>query len=179
MNLSIRLVTYAVLAAFYAASVPALPGTAPGAEPAVVRLLPVHGNRSVGTITFTDTEYGMLIIPDLTGLEPGLHAAHVHENGDCRDSPDGTSLGAAGDHYDPGRTGRHAGPYGDGHLGDLPNLVVEVDRRGVMPVLAPRVRAVDIRGRALILHAGADRYDAHATHSHGTGGDRAYCGIIG
>lgn len=176
--MSVRLVMCAELAVFVAASLGALPGTASEVESAVARLDPMHGEDAVGTVTFTDGEYGMLATPDLAGLDTGLHAAHIHENGDCGDSPDGTALGAAGDHYDPGRTTRHAGPYGDGHLGDLPNLVVEADGRAVMPVLAPRVRVADIRGRALILHAGADRYDAHATHSHGTGGDRTYCGVI-
>lgn len=132
----------------------------------------------IGTVRFEDSEYGLLILPDLHGLDPGPHAVHVHENPDCGKSADGTSAGAAGDHYDPDGSGRHAGPYGDGHLGDLPNLIVESDGSARVPVLAPRVKAADVRDRALMINAGTDRYEDHASHEHGKGGSRFYCGVI-
>ena len=130
----------------------------------------------VGELSFSDTEFGLLIEPSIEGIEPGLHGMHVHQNPDCGPREHEGKIvaaGAAGDHIDPAGTGTHAGPYGDGHLGDLPNLVVEDDGTATLPVLAPRVTVADLEGRALVLHAGPDRYDDE--HS---GGDRAYCGVI-
>jgi Cu-Zn family superoxide dismutase len=85
---------------------------------------------------------------------------------------------AAGDHYDPEGTDRHAGPYGDGHLGDLPNLIVEADGTATIPVLAPRLSVSEIYDRSIMIHAEPDRYDEHETHHHGKGGARIYCGVI-
>lgn len=132
----------------------------------------------VGSIVFTDSDYGLLVRPDLANMEPGMHAVHVHQNADCGESGDGIPAGNAGGHYDPANTGKHEGPYGSGHLGDLPNITVEADGTATVEVLAPRVRAQQLSGRAIVVHAGADRYDTHSGHRHGKGGMRMYCGII-
>lgn len=138
------------------------------------------GNK-VGRVQLEDTEYGLLITPDLAGLQPGLHGLHVHQNPDCGPAnKDGEVIpgGAAGGHYDPKDTDQHTGPYGGGHLGDLPNVMVEPDGSVSIPVLAPRVKVADVKGRSLMVHAGADRYSGHIQHSHGKGGTRMYCGVI-
>lgn len=130
----------------------------------------------VGTVTLADGPYGLMVTPDLHGLEPGPHGLHVHANPACGPSTAGgttTPAGAAGGHYDPAGSGRHAGPYGDGHLGDLPNLVVEADGTATIPVVAPRLHLADVRGRGLMIHAGPDRYTGRAP-----GGARGYCGVI-
>jgi Cu-Zn family superoxide dismutase len=155
--------------------------------------------EEVGRIYFRDTKYGLIIAPHLQGLTPGPHGAHLHEFPSCASHAD-SAPGGAGNHYDPARTGRHAGPYENGHLGDLPNLIADADGISRIPMLAPRVKLADIRNRALIIHAGADLYDmdpvdknipatktpaAHqgrAEHDHAatgamTGGDRMYCGV--
>jgi Cu-Zn family superoxide dismutase len=137
--------------------------------------------KDIGRIKLEDSQYGLVIKPDLSGLRPGLHGLHVHKNPDCGPAgKEGEVVpgGAAGSHYDPEGTGRHAGPYGDGHLGDLPNLMVEHDGTVSIPVLAPRVKVADIRDRSLMSHAGADRYTGHMKHTHGKGGARMYCGVI-
>ena len=134
--------------------------------------------KQVGSVRFTDSPFGLMIFPELNGLEPGPHAAHIHENPGCGTGNDGSPAGAAGNHYDPDSTNRHAGPYGDGHRGDLPNLVVEEDGTARIPALAPRLKAAEIKGRSLMIHAGADRFDTHSMHHHGTGGPRMYCGVI-
>jgi Cu-Zn family superoxide dismutase len=84
---------------------------------------------------------------------------------------------AAGGHYDPAGTGRHEGPYGDGHLGDLPPLYVDDGGWGSMPVLAPRVKVSDIRNRSLMIHAGGDNYSDHPAKL-GGGGARMACGVV-
>lgn len=136
---------------------------------------------SVGTVTFLDSQYGLLVAPNLHDLTVGPHATHIHENPSCAPTKMGDMVhpaGAAGGHYDPGESGYHTGPYGNGHLGDLPNLYVEADGTATIPVLAPRVKAADLKGRSLMIHAEADRYDAASDHQHSMGGPRMYCGVI-
>ncbi len=132
----------------------------------------------VGTINASETPYGTLFTPDLKGLPPGLHGFHVHEKGDCGPKEKNGVMTpglAAGGHYDPLGTGTHKGPYQNGHLGDLPALCVAQDGQASLPVLAPRVRLMDIKGRALIIHAGGDNYSDHPEL--GGGGPRWACGV--
>ena len=136
--------------------------------------------KSIGSVTVRDTTYGAIFTPDLKGLSPGLHGFHVHQYPDCGPKQkDGKMVPglAAGGHYDPAGTGGHEGPYGDGHLGDLPPLFVSNDGRATLPVLAPRVKVVDIRGRSLMIHAGGDNYSDHPSRL-GGGGPRQACGAV-
>ena len=136
--------------------------------------------KTVGTITAAQTPYGVVLTPDLSRLPPGLHGFHVHQNPDCGPKEEDGKLVAAlaaGGHYDPAKTGRHEGPYGNGHLGDLPAVFVTQDGTATYPVLAPRLKLSDLKGRALMLHAGGDN---HADHPQklGGGGARLACGVI-
>ncbi|QEA38077.1 superoxide dismutase [Pistricoccus aurantiacus] len=134
---------------------------------------------SVGTVTVEDTEYGLLLTPDLSGLEPGLHGFHVHENASCEPAEkDGEQVAAAaaGGHFDPQNTETHQGPYGDGHLGDLPVLMVDDDGMATTPTLAPRLKVSDLGGHALMIHEGGDNYSDNPEL--GGGGARVACGTI-
>jgi len=136
--------------------------------------------ETVGTITASQTSYGVLLTPDLSELPPGLHGFHVHLNPDCAPKEEDGKLVAAlaaGSHYDPARTGRHEGPYGNGHLGDLPAIFVTQDGRATYPVLAPRLKLSDLRGRSLMIHAGGDNH-ADLPQKLGGGGARIVCGVI-
>jgi Cu-Zn family superoxide dismutase len=136
--------------------------------------------RDIGTITASDSKYGLVLTPQLRDLPPGLHGFHVHEKPDCAHvMKDGKAVPAlaAGGHYDPANTGKHAGPYGNGHLGDLPALYVAADGTASLPVLAPRLKVADIRGRSLMIHAGGDNY-ADLPAPLGGGGARAACGVV-
>ena len=84
---------------------------------------------------------------------------------------------AAGGHYDPLKTDKHEGPYGDGHLGDLPFLYADKDGKALLPVLAPRLKVADLKGRALMIHAGGDNY-SDVPEKLGGGGSRLACGIL-
>ncbi len=135
---------------------------------------------SIGSVTVSTTPYGTLFTPDLTDLPPGLHGFHMHENPSCDPmEKDGKTVaaGAAGGHYDPEKTGRHEGPYGNGHLGDLPALYVDAEGKANYPVLAPRVKFSDVKGHALMIHVGGDN---HADHPEklGGGGARLACGVV-
>ena len=138
--------------------------------------------KAVGEVRLQDSAAGLLVATDLQGLAPGPYAVHIHEHPDCgpaRMHGNTVPAGAAGGHFDPAGTGRHEGPYGEGHLGDLPVMIAEQDGRVSIPVLAPRLKVRDVRDRSLMIHAGVDRYAHHAAHHHGMGGARMYCGIIG
>ena len=136
---------------------------------------------SLGTVVAEDHQYGLLLTPDLKGLETGVHGFHVHENPDCGPGKDNgeTKAGfAAGGHYDPENTGAHRGPYDDsGHLGDLPPLYVQSDGTNTTPVLAPRLEVADLDGRSLMIHAGGDNF-SDQPEPLGGGGARVACGVV-
>lgn len=172
-------VFFAVAAVLVATAGCAPAATEPDLLTATITIAEEDGRGlAVGTVEFIDTAYGLLVVPELRNLSPGPHAAHVHENPDCSEGVDGAPAGAAGGHYDPEGTGTHAGPYAQGHRGDLPNLIVESDGATSVPVLAPKLTASELRGRSIMIHAGADRYDEHSAHKHPKGGHRMYCGVI-
>lgn len=125
----------------------------------------------LGQVYFEDSKYGLLIKPQLSRLPVGLHGFHIHEHPDCGN--DGMS---AGGHFDPNTTNRHQGPYGEGHLGDLPVLATNNDGQANITLLAPRLTTQDIQGRAIMIHAGGDNYSD--TPPLGGGGSRIGCGKI-
>ncbi|MBN6031202.1 superoxide dismutase family protein [Pantoea ananatis] len=137
--------------------------------------------KSVGTVNIEETQYGLQFTPMLTGLKPGIHGFHVHAKGSCEPGEsEGKTVaaGAAGGHLDPDNTGKHLGPYGEGHLGDLPALYVDDQGKASYPVLAPRIKNLsEIKGKALMVHVGGDN---HADHPKplGGGGARFACGVI-
>jgi len=140
-----------------------------------------HGvGKSLGTVRAVDSKDGLVITPDLKGLPPGAHGFHVHENPSCQPKEkEGkmTSALAAGGHYDPADAGKHEGPAGKGHLGDLPVLSVAADGSANMPVTAPRLKAADLKGRSLMIHAGGDNY-SDQPQPLGGGGARIACGVV-
>lgn len=134
----------------------------------------------IGTVKLSDTPKGLALDPDLGGLTPGLHGFHVHEKPSCGTADkDGkqTAGHAAGSHFDPHRTGKHAGPMGEGHLGDLPALDVNEKGEAVRPLLAPHLKLSDIKGHALMIHAGGDNFSDDPKPL-GGGGPRVACGVI-
>lgn len=136
--------------------------------------------KAIGTITLKDSQYGLLLIPHLADLKPGIHGFHVHQNPDCGPAKEGGKVVpglAAGGHYDPQNTGRHEGPYGNGHLGDLPALAVDKGGKAKLPLLAPRLKLQDVKGHSLIIHAGGDNYSDQPKKL-GGGGARLACGVV-
>jgi Cu-Zn family superoxide dismutase len=134
----------------------------------------------IGTVKLSDSEKGLLVDPDIGGLTPGTHGFHVHEKPDCAPADkDGkrTAGHAAGGHFDPHKAGKHSGPHGDGHMGDLPALEVNENGEAVRTMLVPRLKLSEIKGRALMIHAGSDNY-SDTPKPLGGGGPRMACGII-
>ncbi len=95
----------------------------------VVTINKIDGNgvgAAIGTVTLSDGPNGLVVKPDLKELSPGEHGFHVHSNPDCGAANGAPGMAASG-HYDPAKAGKHLGPQGSGHLGDLPALVVAAD----------------------------------------------------
>lgn len=139
-----------------------------------------EGFKEIGTVTLSDSPYGLILTPQLMGLAPGIHGFHVHEKPDCGQAVEGDKMVpamAAGGHFDPKGTGKHEGPYGNGHLGDLEVLYVDKDLKAVLPVLAPRLKVKDVKGRSLMIHMGGDNY-SDQPEKLGGGGARIACGVI-
>lgn len=155
-------------------------GTAAAADRAIeMYLVSDQGmGQQIGTITATDSRFGLILTPKLSNLPQGIHGFHVHQNPDCGHMmPGGKPMAAlaAGGHYDPTKTDRHEGPYGNGHLGDLPALSVDKEGKAALPVLAPRLKVADLKGRSLMIHAGGDNY-SDLPEKLGGGGGRIACG---
>lgn len=133
----------------------------------------------IGFVTFSDGPDGLLMLVDVVGLVPGVHGMHVHEKGTCAPAlQDGKSVAglSAGPHFDPGTTGKHQGPAAKGHKGDLPAIEANANGQVQQELKAPNLKVADIKGRAVIIHAGGDTYQD--TPPLGGGGARVACGVI-
>ncbi|WP_312629680.1 superoxide dismutase [Cu-Zn] SodC [Scandinavium sp.] len=137
--------------------------------------------QSIGEVKITETDKGLEFAPDLKALPPGEHGFHVHAKGSCQPAMKegkASAAEAAGGHLDPDHSGKHEGPNGMGHLGDLPVLVVNNDGKATQPVLAPRLKKLDeIKGKALMIHVGGDNMSDQPKPL-GGGGARYACGVI-
>ncbi|MBD1552764.1 superoxide dismutase family protein [Pseudomonas typographi] len=138
--------------------------------------------KSIGTVTLTESPYGVVFTPQLSGVAPGVHGFHVHTNPSCAPTvADGKPVpaGGAGGHWDPKNTGKHSYPWDDGgHLGDLPALTFTADGKAEQPVLAPKIKQLAaLKGHAVMVHTGGDN---HADHPQplGGGGARFACGVV-
>jgi Cu-Zn family superoxide dismutase len=150
------------------------------ASPSVIQI-PIHNaqGQQIGSAKLTQLPDGVKINVSVTGLAPGQHGIHFHENGIC----EGPSFESAGAHFNP--TGRHHGlnnPEGP-HAGDLPNL--QADGQGSANVewiskavtLEPGKPNSLLKpgGTALIIH---ENPDDQVSDPSGNSGARIACGAI-
>lgn len=140
----------------------------------VVKLYNAAG-EPIGSATLEQVNDGVKVKITASGLTPGKHGFHVHENpiqdGDFK---------SAGAHFNP--THKHHGlenPQGS-HVGDMPNLVVGADntveaetiiQHGTLEKGQPN----SVLGRSLIIHAGEDD---NVTDPAGNSGERVAGGNI-
>lgn len=139
----------------------------------------IDRNREpVGTVELEEEGGAVELDIDLNGLEPGLHAIHIHEAGRC-DPPAFTS---AGGHFNPeNRQHGFNDPQGP-HAGDLPNIeirgdgTVDIELQNERVTLTSGANALlDGDGAAIVVHAG---HDDHRTNPAGAAGDRVACGVV-
>jgi Cu-Zn family superoxide dismutase len=173
---------------FVAVAVAGLALVAPaqaGPRPTFAAYIVDPSGKALGTATFVGVDTGgVQVRVDVTGLTPGLHGMHVHENGSCNALVDttgkSTPFGAAGGHYDPKAAGHHLGPNALGHAGDLPNLDVDDAGHARTTFYDDRFSVTgpdSIVGRSIVVHANEDNYTD--TPPNGGSGARVACGEIG
>ncbi len=118
--------------------------------------------KKIGTLTVKETKYGIEITVKASGLKSGKVGFHLHEKNDPKPTknPDGSLLigGGLGGHWDPDKTGVHAGPNGNGHRGDLEELIVKKDGTISQTVKSSRIKFSDIKGKGFVIHANPDNY---------------------
>jgi Cu-Zn family superoxide dismutase len=137
--------------------------------------------------TFQQTADGVMVQARISGMRPGLYAAHLHTTGLC----EGPGFESAGGHWNP--TGAQHGlnnPAG-AHTGDLLDedqaslgsnfragtdgvLVISGLSRGATLDSGPR-SLFDGDGTALVVHAGSDD---NMSDPSGNSGARMACGVV-
>lgn len=141
---------------------------------AIAELQPTQGNKVRGTVRFLDEGGKVRVIAEITGLTPGEHGFHVHENGDCS-APDASS---AGGHFNPTNQPHAARDAEARHIGDLGNLTADNSGRAQLDYVDSKLTLNgpnSILGKAVIVHAGRD--DLRSQPS-GDSGARVACGTI-
>jgi superoxide dismutase, Cu-Zn family len=141
-------------------------------------LISAKSNSAVsGTVTFTENEGKVSMLAKLSGLTPGIHAIHIHENGDCS-AEDGSS---AGGHWNPTNEDHGAWDHKMFHKGDIGNL--EADENGIATLTKEtdlwcincEDETKNIIGKTIIVHKDADDMMSQPS---GNAGDRIGCGEI-
>ena len=134
------------------------------------------GSTLTGMATFVQIGQTVMLHIEIKNVSPGLHAVHIHENGDCS-SPDGKS---AGGHWNP--TNVAHGKWGEGefHLGDIGNIDVGEDGTGTIELATDlweigTSSIYDVVGKGIIVHADADDFTSQPS---GNAGARIGCGVI-
>jgi Cu-Zn family superoxide dismutase len=157
---------------------PAKEGADQGPKKAVCVLIPTKDSKVSGIVTFTQTDDGVEVSGEITGLTPGKHGFHVHEFGDVS-SADGM---ATGPHFDPDMTKHHGGPHDpekERHAGDLGNIEADDSGKATIKAMDKDIQLHgphSIIGRALIVHAKADDLKSQPA---GDAGARIAQGVIG
>lgn len=135
--------------------------------------------RVVARADLRQASHALAVHVEAAGLAAGTYGMHLHAVGRCEPP----TFASAGSHWNP--TAHQHGrdnPAGM-HLGDLPNLVVGADGRGVIDFQVPSATLsgagpaalLDADGAAIVVHAQADDY---RTDPSGNSGTRIACGIV-
>ncbi|HYE31648.1 MAG TPA: superoxide dismutase family protein [Methylomirabilota bacterium] len=143
---------------------------------AVATLKPTEGNKTEGTIRFTQDGDKVKVVAHVTGLTPGQkHAFHIHEFGDAS-SKDGSS---AGGHYNPEGHQHGLPDASQKHAGDLGNLQANDQGVAHYEITVQNISIAGVKnpiiGRGVIVHAKHD----DGGQPVGNAGGRIAMGVIG
>ena len=130
-----------------------------------------------GTAVITASADKLTLTLAVTGLAAGNHGTHLHMVGKC----EAPGFITAGGHLNPsGHQHGTKNPAGS-HLGDLPNLAIDSQGRGVLSTqingtLSEAEAALfDGDGTAIVIHAAPDDY---RTDPSGNSGERIACAVL-
>lgn len=134
------------------------------------------GSEMTGMAIFSENDGQVTVTVEVEKAPPGVHAAHLHEFGDCS-SDDGKS---AGGHWNP--TTMDHGKWGEDHfhLGDLGNIEVNEEGFGSLTLTTDLWSLGtgddnDVVGLGIIVHASEDDFTTQPT---GAAGGRIGCGVV-
>ncbi|MEO8535438.1 MAG: superoxide dismutase family protein [Flavobacterium sp.] len=148
------------------------------AKTLTIVLEPKSNSTVTGTATFTEKNGKVTFVAKMAGLQPGVHAIHIHEKSDCT-AADGSS---AGGHWNP--TFKKHGKWGVGeyHKGDIGNFTADDKGNGTITMttdewcIGCEDETKNILGKGLIVHQGTDDFTSQPA---GNAGARVACsGII-
>lgn len=133
-----------------------------------------------GWANFTEKSGIVTIIITVRNLTAGDHGTHVHAGTSCEPGPGNAAnqtvvaAGAAGGHFNPTNA-----THGQ-HAGDLGNLNVAANGRGVLTLSRSNFNLqtddpLSVMGRTVVIHANRDD---GMTDPAGKSGPRVLCGII-
>jgi Cu-Zn family superoxide dismutase len=143
----------------------------------IITFEPKSNSNVSGTATFIEKNGKVSFVAKLSGLEPGVHAIHIHEKSDCS-AADGSS---AGGHWNP--TFKKHGKWGVGeyHKGDIGNFTADAKGNGTITLttdewdMGSGDPTKDILGKGLIVHKGTDDFVSQPS---GNAGARVACSAI-
>ena len=143
---------------------------------AIAVLHPTQGNKTEGTVRFTQEGNSVKVVAHVEGLTPGQkHAIHVHEFGDCS----AADASSAGSHYNPEKHEHGLPEKAERHAGDLGNLQADASGKAHLELTVNNITIAGnknaILGRAVIVHAKLD----DGGQPVGNAGGRIACGVIG
>lgn len=142
-----------------------------------IALEPKSNSSVSGTATFVEKKGEVTFVAKISGLQPGVHAIHIHEKSDCT-AADGSS---AGGHWNP--TFKKHGKWGVGehHKGDIGNFTADDKGNGTITLKTDEWcigcgdPAKDILGKGLIVHQDPDDFTSQPA---GNAGARVACSAI-
>lgn len=131
----------------------------------------------IGNAVFIEKKGVVTFEAKLTGLQPGVHAIHIHEKSDCS-SADGSS---AGGHWNP--TFKKHGKWGsqEYHKGDIGNFTADKNGEGNISFstdewcIGCQDPTKDILGKSIIVHSNSDDFVTQPT---GNAGGRVACTAV-
>ena len=157
-----------------AAMIVACSSNTPGPS-AMAMVAPTSGSSVSGMIHFNQKSDGdVQVVGDLSGLTPGMHGFHVHENGDC-----GNDAAAAGGHFNP-TNAPHASPdAASHHSGDFGNITADAAGNAHIDFTSHSIKVASgttsVVNRAVVVHADPDDLNSQPS---GNSGKRIGCGVV-
>ena len=129
-----------------------------------------------GQVNLTEENGGVTAEVTVSGLMPGKHGFHFHENGSCQETGK-----AAGGHFNPDGVSHGYLPkdgHEHAHAGDMGNIEVGKDGTGTLKLFLPGATLKEgkyaLAGKSVIVHEKEDDFGQPT----GNAGGRIGCGII-